>query len=740
MAPVPDPILEPDELDDSDASAALSTSTAPSASSAEPFAAVPLTPNGHFVLCLYDAVFHLINHIRRLNEVTGTPLEAALDRFPFLGEYFGEMRAEMPDDLTWGEASEWWRESIEAWEARCPRRLPLADLAAHPGIGARGRLAFMTAGLVEEDSRFGTVIADLLAPLAHRRPTLELLGQMVSDGPAPGEADAWSTCRALIEDGFLVAADREAPRSEWVLRVPPLLWDAARDELGARAGESTAWWRLTPVDRLPRVADLIQPSDLLARLERLPALLASGRARTVVLRSGPGGEPEPALAAVAGALGRAVVAVEGAGLDADDRARLLGPLCTLARAMPVIAYDLTPGQSADPPALSGYAGPAGILLGLEGGLGERAAEQAVTLVMSPPRADLREAAWRRALDGRPVDDLPGIAERFQLAGGFIRRAAAIASAHAGLDGRDTVRLSDVQEATRALNRQLLDTLADRLEARGAWRDLVAGDATRLKLAELDARCRHRERLLDRLGRGFGASANRGVRALFTGASGTGKTLAARILGAALDLDVYRVDLAAVINKYIGETEKNLHRVLSRAEALDVVLLLDEGDALLGSRTEVRSANDRYANLETNYLLQRLETYQGIVVVTTNLGDNIDTAFQRRMDVVVPFFPPRTDERRAILDLHLPADHAVDPAFLSRVAAICQLTGGQLRNAALHAALLALDDGGGPVTAAHLEEAVRSEYRKAGAAYPLARDGFGDGSEGVSAFIAAFGAR
>jgi hypothetical protein len=706
-----------------------------------PFAEVPRTPVGHFVLCLYDAVFHVINHIRRLNEVTNTPLETALDRFPFLGEYFGEMRNQMPDDLTWGEATVWWRESIAAWEAECPMRLPLVDLAAHPGIGYAGRLAFMTAGIVEEDSRFGTVIADLLTPLTHRRPTLELLGQIVSNGPVPGEGDAWATCRALVEDGFLVTPDRDAPRSEWVLRVPPLLWDAARNELGGDNRERAAtWWRLTPVAELPQFADLVQPPDLLAKLARLPQLLAAGRARTVVLRSGPGAEPEPALGAVARAMDRSVIALDGATLDADDHAKLLGPLCTLTRAFPVINYDLTPGQSADPSALAGYTGPIGVLLGLEGGLGERAAEHAVTLVLTPPRAELRETSWRRALEGRPVDDLPAIAERFQLAGGFIRRAAAMAAAHAGLDGRDTVRLGDVQEATRALNRQLLDTLADRIDARGAWSDLVAGEATRLKLAELDARCRHRERLMDRLGRGFGTSANRGVRALFTGASGTGKTMAARILGAALDLDVYRVDLAAVINKYIGETEKNLHRVLSRAEALDVVLLLDEGDALLGTRTEVRSANDRYANLETNYLLQRLENYQGIVVITTNLGDNIDTAFQRRMDVVVPFFAPRAEERWAILDAHLPPDHHADPAFLARVASICQLTGGQLRNAALHASLLALNEGAGQVTTAHLEEAIRSEYRKAGAAYPLAREGFGDGSEGVSAFIAAFGAR
>ncbi|MCB0231655.1 MAG: ATP-binding protein, partial [Anaerolineae bacterium] len=121
----------------------------------------------------------------------------------------------------------------------------------------------------------------------------------------------------------------------------------------------------------------------------------------------------------------------------------------------------------------------------------------------------------------------------------------------------------------------------------------------------------------------------------------------------------------VVNKYIGETEKNLHRVLSTAEDLDVVLLLDEGDALLGTRTEVRSSNDRYANLETNYLLQRLENYQGIVLITTNAGENIDSAFQRRMDVVVNFVTPQAEERWHIWQLHLPEAHSVDQSVLER---------------------------------------------------------------------------
>ncbi len=248
--------------------------------------------------------------------------------------------------------------------------------------------------------------------------------------------------------------------------------------------------------------------------------------------------------------------------------------------------------------------------------------------------------------------------------------------------------------------------------------MIVGGSTLYKLHELEQRCRHRERLLGHLGPAFNGSANCGVRALFSGSSGTGKTLAARILAAELGMDLYRVDLASVINKYIGETEKNLHRVLSRAEEMDIVLLLDEGDALLGNRTEVKSSNDRYANLETNYLLQRLETFGGIILVTSNAAQNIDSAFQRRMDLVVHFVPPGTDERWAIWQLHLPEDHTVGADVLMEVSARCDLTGGQIRNAALLAALLAVEEGSPSVHDRHLEEALQAEYRKAGAVCPL----------------------
>jgi SpoVK/Ycf46/Vps4 family AAA+-type ATPase len=150
-------------------------------------------------------------------------------------------------------------------------------------------------------------------------------------------------------------------------------------------------------------------------------------------------------------------------------------------------------------------------------------------------------------------------------------------------------------------------------------------------------------------------------------------------------------------------------------------LLDEGDALMTQRTSVSSSNDRYANLETNFLLQRIESFEGILIVTTNAAERIDTAFQRRMDVVLPFRPPDAEERWAIWQMHLPPGHGVDAAWLGEISARCVLTGGQIRNAALHATMLALDDGG-RIMSLHLESAVQREYRKAGGVCPLRRLG------------------
>lgn len=704
---------------------------------AEPFAAVPRNAEGHFALCLYAAIFHLISHVYRMCELTGKDFTTITERYPFLGHYLDEIQREMPPEITWTEARIWWRKQLIHWERKLPAtRLPLRDLVVEGGISPDARLVFMLVGLVEEDSRFGTLFAELQEPLPHRRPTLELVGQVMGDTGNPVGTVAWELCRELFARGYLIAVDTQTPRAEWVLRVPPLLWDAGR---GGRERFSAGWCTLHNDDVLTAIDELLYPPEFIMRLARLPSVVVrpgdtagAGKVRTLVLRSLLGCDLPELVGSVASTLRRTVISIEGDYVHSTEVQSLLGPLATLTHAVPFLSYDLAPGETVVSPPLPGYSGLVVIALGMEGGITDDSGHGTITLNVPDLNRTLRQQLWSQNL--KPSEELDIIADRFHLGSAYIRHAAAIANTQAALDGRMHVTLNDVRQATGTLGRQLLDNLATQLDASGNWERLICGQTTGTKLFELERRCRNRERLLEHLGPGFQRNANRGVRALFTGASGTGKTYAARILAAELGMDLYRVDLASVINKYIGETEKNLHRVLARAEALDVVLLLDEGDALLGGRTEVRSSNDRYANLETNYLLQRLENYQGIVVVTTNLGDNIDSAFQRRMDVVVPFKMPSAEQRWRILELHLPEDHEVPVEMLDKVAAACHFSGGQLRNAVLHASLLALDEGRRLVGAHHLEAAIASEYRKAGAAYPFRDQSLFPRHGGVEGFI------
>ncbi len=674
---------------------------------------LPHTARSHFLLSMYGAVYRLLFTAHALESAAGSEDGAPMhEEFPFLAGYFEEMLRFMPQNITWEQGWRWWQKALAGWEAGAAAAdLPLLRLSAHAGLDADARCALILAGLGEEDSRFGTVFARLQAPLSGRRPTVELVGQVLRG--AAGEIDAIGLCRRLLALGLVEVVNADAARSEWALRVPGELWDALRGDLPAAHGG----WTYHPPQHFMPAERLTLPDAFVEQLARAPAVLASGKARTLVVRGTPGADRVQIVGSVARALGKGVIELRAG----QPAVRWLGPLCTMLAALPVVAHDLGPGETAALPELVAYDGPLAVLMGLEGGLeGSLHGNEAVLTLRVPPlKVEQRRRCWQAAL-AEPSPDLALIAERFHLPDGHIRRAAVTATAYAALAGRSAVALADVQQACRALNRQLLDTLATHLDGDGLrWDKLVVSDGVAERLAELERRCRHRERLPERLGPAFGASGNRGVRALLTGPSGAGKTLAARILAAELGMDLYRVDLAAVVNKYIGETEKNLHRVLSTAEDLDVVLLLDEGDALLGSRTEVRSANDRYANLETNYLLQRLETYQGIVLITTNAADNIDKAFQRRMDVVLNFTAPQAEERWHIWQLHLPPGHAVDDAALERVAARCAMTGGQIHNAAQLATLLALDDPLGVVTEAHLEQAVHSEYRKAGATSPLA---------------------
>ncbi len=249
-------------------------------------------------------------------------------------------------------------------------------------------------------------------------------------------------------------------------------------------------------------------------------------------------------------------------------------------------------------------------------------------------------------------------------------------------------LGDVDAAVRRLAAGALDELATRIESRRSWEHLVLPKQQERQLRELVARYRHSATVFDRWG--FNASSGSGIVALFAGPSGTGKTLAAEVIGTALGLDVYKIDLSSLVSKYIGETEKNLERIFDAASAGNVVLFFDEADALFGKRSEVNDSHDRYANIEVAYLLQRIEAYEGIVVLATNLRANLDDAFLRRIHVSVDFRDPDESQRLQIWQRSFPPAAPVESLDLPWLARSFRITGGNIRNASTTAAFLAAD--------------------------------------------------
>ena len=276
--------------------------------------------------------------------------------------------------------------------------------------------------------------------------------------------------------------------------------------------------------------------------------------------------------------------------------------------------------------------------------------------------------------------------------------------------RDAVG-GDVDSAVRRLLGGPLSRLAHRVRPHKQWSDLVLSDSKTAQLHSVVGRYRHSATVYDRWG--VTTASGRGVVSLFTGPSGTGKTLAAEVVAHALELDLYRIDLSTIVSKYIGETEQNLDRLFDAASAGNAVLFFDEADSVFGKRSEVRDARDRYANLEVSYLLQRLEGYDGVVVLATNLPGNIDDAFLRRIHEVVHFTPPNAEERLAIWRRHLSdGDLPVGDVDVSVLAERFELTGGQIRNIVLAAAFRAAEDAG-PVTRTHIDASITAELRKLG---------------------------
>jgi SpoVK/Ycf46/Vps4 family AAA+-type ATPase len=326
----------------------------------------------------------------------------------------------------------------------------------------------------------------------------------------------------------------------------------------------------------------------------------------------------------------------------------------------------------------------------------------------------RAGWWRASLAGGATEGLDAAAEttQFRLGPLQIARAALAAQQQAALRG-GPVTPTDLRAGARAQNASELERCARRVSPVVDFDDLVLPGEQVAGLRELAARARHRERVLDEWGLGSRSSKGRGITGLFAGDSGTGKTMSAEVVAADLGLDLYVIDLSSVVDKYIGETEKNLDRVFSDAEGMNAVLLFDEADALFGKRSEVSDARDRYANVEVAYLLQRMELFDGIAILTTNMRANVDEAFTRRIDVVIDFPRPDEGDRLRLWQINLPAEIPRagddDLEFLARS---FDLAGGNIRNVCLCAAYLAAD-AGRVVTMADLVRGVAIEYRKLG---------------------------
>ena len=334
----------------------------------------------------------------------------------------------------------------------------------------------------------------------------------------------------------------------------------------------------------------------------------------------------------------------------------------------------------------------------------------IVIEMGQPTHAQRARLWHEALGQGTAEDAERLANQYPLAPALIVRASAAAKARAG---ERAMEPEDIYAGIKAVLDDRLGAFAKRITITQTWDDIVLPPDQVDAIVELIARVRGRHTVYERWGFAAKVGKGLGVSALFSGPPGTGKTMVAGLIAKDLGLELYQVDLAKIVSKFIGETEKNLAALFDAAEACHAILLFDEADALFGKRTDVKSSNDRYANFETNYLLQRLETFTGICLLTSNHESHIDPAFQRRLSLHLRFEVPDADERaqlwRAVLPAGAPLGGEIDFVALARRYA---MSGGYIKNAALRAAFLAADQAQ-PITGAHLDRAARVEYEGMG---------------------------
>ena len=307
-------------------------------------------------------------------------------------------------------------------------------------------------------------------------------------------------------------------------------------------------------------------------------------------------------------------------------------------------------------------------------------------------AGVQRSLWQNSLE-MPGEGVDEVSAKFSLTAGQIARAGRDAARRSKLRGADRISEADLHGAARNQAGSGLLRLATRVELSFGWEDLVLPHHLVAQLREICSHVRHREKVYHQWGFSLRLGPARGLAVLFAGPSGTGKTMSAGVIARELGLELYRIDLATVVSKYIGETEKNLSRIFEEAEDSNAILFFDEADALFGKRSEVKDAHDRYANLEVSYLLQRMETYSGVAILATNLAGNLDEAFARRMAHLVEFPFPDASLREKLWRKSVPACAPLDTAVnFTALANQFHVSGGNIRNITLAAAFLASEQG------------------------------------------------
>lgn len=332
-----------------------------------------------------------------------------------------------------------------------------------------------------------------------------------------------------------------------------------------------------------------------------------------------------------------------------------------------------------------------------------------------PSFNERVDFWKRYIGSSPLAlDVEELSNKFRLTGGQIRDAVRTARDLAAGRSENDVSMADLYAGSRAQSNRKLSNLAQKITPRYSWSDIVLPQDRLLQLREMCNQVQHGHRVYDEWGFNGRALNTRGLAALFAGVSGTGKTMSADVIGHELGLELYRIDLSTVVSKYIGETEKNLSSIFDEAAQSNAILFFDEADALFGKRSEVKDSHDRYANIETGYLLQRMESYDGITILATNLRQNLDEAFTRRLDFLIDFPFPEAPDRARIWRVTFPknAPLATD-VDIDELARRYRLAGGNIRNAAMAAAFLAAADGENSIHLRHVLHAIKREYQKMG---------------------------